>query len=1509
MLMIKPLPLMSRSNRRPSTSENHDHNTYKVSTEQTASMASVDKSQPPEPVRPTAFAQSSLPRSVTPGARREGLTNTTPSETDYSIALRIRNTTPIEGTPRNVLRRKAPSIECYSKNTRIPWSSSTPTPEPFSNPASKLGKQLENRDGRSARTQNPTDLPRSHAKASPSPDIQIQHRPTPKPLAESQIPTIPKELRGLSTSINARSIPNTIPHMPSASTPSTLYSNSPGPWSSRTSTPTSISSYSPSIWHPPKIGSRLRQPSPVIAGNPAQHRPSRPTPPLDKASSALGGSASTSPLRNAQDVSSRTQVSEKPQTESQKRIASLAKTPAANQPSSKLQPLFYPQSLSNDKSTKTQDEGKATKFPHDQTVQDRVKAQPSKPLTSVAPTRPSRPSRKGTSDLQLESSPVIQSNLPASRLPGHKRQGSSGTVNLSRSRSNSLRPPNESMESLASKPSVRITQATPPSNLSSLSGSKTLVAGSMPSNQTITSRNKEVKEPRTVKEQPKQPFDDKKRFGIFSKKSRSVPEVTGTKADKQNRKGPAAGTGHEGYGRYAQRGRLSSVGSNTSRAGSTSTSASASKSSLTSRGQPEMDDFLRDRLEPIIINGGGQDGGALARTQSEQSFSSIASTTISEPYRRPPHAGGYSTESIPTYGGYLAQSPEPFSYSMGDLLAQRKGEQRKPKHSVLKRRSFRKPHFFGSEKESRAVTVNRPSIDYVNAGVTSFSQMNSSSPTVVAPQDPKTEKEAKKKKSRWNFFQRSLHRKQSQADLRTAAMTEVPASVTKLPGPRQLAHYELLDNEQIDSDSLEDILRRVEDSPLTEEEGAQQPPVGLGVKKQHGLSVLLPEPPVALCDRAYDKSLPSPKVFFSKGNGPTFEDTLSGAVQVAAQNPRESRLASVGRIPKVIPRDDPPVQSFSRPFSTEEVPSVSTTADNPAYLSPPLPPVGLDFNIPVCSGLSIPDILRSPMIYPSNLTEFFAFSPRKGSDASSSSANSLAAVTAIIPPPGSKLTDDEVWGEYDDFIDHVVSSPDGQAPGLAYSRGPSNKVTDATMALQEGLDDKSDTLSPPNYPAILGPTSPELSSTKSSVHLRRSMVVSALHSSLAPSTAESFSEFYNSEQAQGDRNSKQETKGYSHLDRTQQPLPIPDERRLPSTNINHKRNTILLELAERNKYGAIAQANLRSGSLMTSRWLSFGRVLFSPAQNHVQSQQNQSRILVVDGLGNDDWSFYCALTYPTATVYNLSMSPSSTTSTNPAAWEPPSNHRTVHHTNIGRPFPFPKGFFTVVILRFPAACSEAELHARVSECKRVLRDGGYIELSILNLDMVNMGSRTRKAVRTLKERMFATDPTINLKAASDDVQRLLGKRGFENLNRCMVVVPVAGSIVASSDTSSSGQSTRLDLNTTPRPHGPNAPKPSTQRLQIRSPSEDPNVSLGDLLSDPSPSESNDESIAKMVARVGRWWYTRCYESAVLLDGNLDESMWSDRRLLRECQRRGTGFKLLIAYAQKPSDLPRRTASV
>lgn len=204
-------------------------------------------------------------------------------------------------------------------------------------------------------------------------------------------------------------------------------------------------------------------------------------------------------------------------------------------------------------------------------------------------------------------------------------------------------------------------------------------------------------------------------------------------------------------------------------------------------------------------------------------------------------------------------------------------------------------------------------------------------------------------------------------------------------------------------------------------------------------------------------------------------------------------------------------------------------------------------------------------------------------------------------------------------------------------------------------------------------------------------------------------------------------------------------------------------------------------------------------------------------------------------------------------------------------------------------------------------------MSLLDRDMVNMGPHTRRAIRQLKETTCLSDSTLSLKPASDSVQRELGAHGFDSLRRCMVRIPVAGMVLRSSDSSSSAHSISTATPSTafslPTISVTTAGGSQSTTTASKSPSNDANISLGDLLSDPSPSPANDESIAKIVARVGRWWYSKCYEDPVFSTGNTDPSIWNDRKVLRECQKRGTGFRMLIAYAQKPSEVPRRTASV
>ena len=282
--------------------------------------------------------------------------------------------------------------------------------------------------------------------------------------------------------------------------------------------------------------------------------------------------------------------------------------------------------------------------------------------------------------------------------------------------------------------------------------------------------------------------------------------------------------------------------------------------------------------------------------------------------------------------------------------------------------------------------------------------------------------------------------------------------------------------------------------------------------------------------------------------------------------------------------------------------------------------------------------------------------------------------------------------------------------------------------------------------------------------------------------------------------------------------------------------------------------------------------------------------------------------------FNGPTSPTSATSTAnrrssisaSAGLETLPNYHHVHHDSLGSPFPFPHGYFTAVVFRFPVATNESLYRAAISECKRVLRPGGYLELSVLDMDMMNMGNRARRAVRDLKMRMQASDGNVSLKPVSDTIQRLVGRRGFENLKSCVVGVPVAGKIADGLSSSSASSTVSASASVSACPSKPEPAKKSAFGPQ------------GEVKAIGSTDDDDEQNITTMVARVGRWWYSRCYETVVMQSaagnkpatgGLLSKSIWSNAALLRECERQQTTFKLLVCHAQKPTIPPRRTVSV
>lgn len=1404
-------------------------------------------------------------------------------------------TTPVSSYPRNVLRRKAPTI---GQRERGAFQKEISQPDNLREVIPTIGNSQIPGHAQHLRF----DLPLSVQQSSSS---HVLYRKTMREGVGLSATHGPRELASLrTTTINTQSLPPLPPPAPtpffaSTSSPSTRYSESPGIWS-RTSTPTSLSSYSPGIVSSAKFASspsctRLPVSSPSLNSSPQSAR-AEPKSPNSRSATKLAGPNAPSTKDERGKTLNPTGHSEAPV---------IPRNP----------PL---RNLSMKFATGKQDDLDMKTCREQEEVAERQLFDPlSKELTRTESTAaehvhsPSRPSREGTHQLELQPSPVIQSNLGSFKTTGHKRRESSEKLDI---------PSRQA-------PRHAHTTAEPANSVHS------------DTSQTATPSLFQ-RRPTMTLEKPEETKDTKKttarRLRLFTRKSK--PEAN---SDQRlpTRKGPAAGTGYEGYGKYAHPGRRPSVSSSSSR------SVSSNKGNIKGRPDLDLDEFLLRRLEPVVINGRGSDGADLARTRSEQSTSNLCLSSVvslGNPSRVVPPAG-HSTESLASsaetsaeYGRYGLPSTSHRPKTRGDSLEENATIATSPVQT------HGKPASLNSQdpRTKLETAIPRPSFDSYNSSIASLPRSN-----YTAGPRSSLEKErvlGKRKGFKWNFFQRSHGAASRNAipTLPSQFTSELCATISPVAIQRPVAHYALVDT---DLDSLDEVFRRVKESPATKDETSApgQVPVGLNFMDDYGRPESLPPLP-KLEDKSPDNGESLSQILFHEAL--QYPSRISKRPEV---NKPQSRLASVGRIPRVVSKRDrehkPPLRSFSRPFGIPEpTPSTALAASQACDYNPPSRSTNVTRTDTQSSKpiMIDPQSTQSPSETPSQRSlmdfisgsyadnEFLALSPRKDSILSSSSGSegtnsSFAAVTAVIPEPGSAPTEDEIWGEYDDLIEqfalHHSRSRGQKKPGMEERFVMANT---ASEVLQDRLNSDPDAYA---SPILMRPQSAEhkpesIRSSCSSVRLSYSMIASALR----PSTDLSIRKSCDDPKVDRDDNTADSSEATQFNDTSASITP--DQQQSSSSfspcqdfETSRRRNTIIVDLAEREREGATAQTNIRSGSLMTSRWLSFGRVLFSPAHSHVTSRERE-RILVIDGLGNDDWSFYCALTYPTAEIFSLNVDPSPTGFTQPPSLQPLTNHYTIRHSSLESLFPFPKGYFAAAILRFPSSCSEKAQSNVISECKRVLRSGGYLEMSLLDLDMISMGIRTRRAVRKLKEKTCMTDASISLKPVSDSIQRLLGKHGFDNLRRCMVRVPVVGRVrssessssdrssvsnaTASAGTASASAITKLSNGSSLRPETRKG-----ARANLSSPFASSEVSLGDLLSDPSPSPANDEWIANIVARVGRWWYTRCYEIPILPNGDLDHSIWVDKKLLRECQQQGTGFRLLIAYAQKPSEVPRRTASV
>jgi hypothetical protein len=1002
------------------------------------------------------------------------------------------------------------------------------------------------------------------------------------------------------------------------------------------------------------------------------------------------------------------------------------------------------------------------------------------------------------------------------------------------------------------------------------------------------------------------------RFPFFGRR-KTAPEVPQVdKKEKPVRKGPAAGTGHEGYGRLGAVRRRSGSAGNVTRG---LAGAQASQESVQSN--QSHDSFLAERINPVVIAGGeiveNRNASAeLTRTDSNQSLffgrpsldskvSSDMSTTSRDGARttlwpsafpRGPHHALSSRRPSDSSGS------EPIT--MKSTLAFRRSIQRL--RSSPDQTPLRLPNPINTSG------ITSPSIASLDTSVVSDDSHlgiqdagRDQGGTTAVPK--KLIKRARSPR-KWNIFSSRSHSQPATAKKKVEAVTAtIQMAPPRVVAPvRPVAFYTMMDSseqEDVGATDVETALRDAEvyDSPVPRPLhvlSERRPSTSAHSQRSLQLEPRPVQRPQTARAETTPASQPLPAMEMAPLNiiRPLESPQLAPSPVGNVSSGRPSRLPQVGRIPKVVsarPEQTSP-KSFSRPFNrfSFQMPSrlanafdTESVAKGPSPPKPATPELTHESTITSSSRHSLmrevsPDATRGER-------EFIAFSPRKNSTGTSGTTSSssgiqsalyaFADVTAVVPDPSGPLAEDDIWDEYNDLLGDDTMRP---PPSATSSKGaPFHLESYGSQANKSiGKVAESPTINIQAAKSSRNTIEDETPATASSVYSAdmTERIRAAFTQKPEPSTPFSVSEFVLD---YGNRNNSIKVENAQ---------PAPSQRTSTSSGKSRKSGSSSKSSEDESP---LSQVNLRVGSMTVSKWLTFGHVLFSPARDElvpVVGSLKRHSILVIDGLGNDDWSFYAAETYPAATFFNLSprapLPAVEQRSSSAFPLSPPNHHQIQYMSHLDK-FPFGPESFTTVVYRFPAAAPESHYRNIVTEARRVLKPGGYLELSILDVDLNNMGNYGRRAVRRLKERIHLVSPEVSLGSSADFILRLLGTKGFSDVKSCRVGVPVASAIARSNSNST-------------RTATANGKKRRDDR------------SLAEMMNDNS--DIADENITKMVAKVGRWWYSRCYESAAGAGPGKNSGLWTDRAMLSECEEWRTSLKLMVCYARVP-DGRTRVASI
>lgn len=998
------------------------------------------------------------------------------------------------------------------------------------------------------------------------------------------------------------------------------------------------------------------------------------------------------------------------------------------------------------------------------------------------------------------------------------------------------------------------------------------------------------------------------------------------------RKGPAAGTGHEGYGKFRRRGRKQSIGSSAGATDSETSVASSSRKpiekrqsrvSSTSRDQSDLDEFAAPRTKPVVIMGGSLRGrmNPFPPLPKNPQLSDVSLSTVC------------SGDSYPVQLRLVSPRRERF---LPD------DDESRPTLATRRSQKFTdsEEHFtFPEPIETRDLTAT-PCLDSHNT--TQSSELPTPASAMYRVDPGMLEKQrGKSKKLKWNIFRRkdSASEAQEGPTERPRTRTGMSVNVAPAPTPRQPPWYAVTGSETEVSNNNETInqfLQEAAESPEKEEEieiGFSDEEVYENPYTHHRDSILLPSARRAPSPTpALAQTIRVPQVVSPVREEDIETNEPAEPVQTIRRQPR---LAQVGRIPKVVPtrqQTQPNVQaaqdvpasqhprvtlSLRHKPSREHLPRLATMPQPTQRLREPS--IGM-----INQGLEVsppPSMQVEPVD-----SEFFRFSEGNSDFTTSSDSTGIISImgppTLHIPPSLKRHTnqfghEDEIWNEYDDFMDDIMSPSQQTMSPPRLKLKKTSRITQPINSTREATEAQGLAIIPAPVPPA-GPSkqflatpqlglSPSLHEIPSSdeIRLRRSRIAPALHTSFAPPSPFSMRDFLDEYGRPASHFSDRLSGSSAQSAAPIQALaPIRPQVQRELSAPRQYESAAHLEEIER-AHNPTRHSDRAYASLMVARWLSFGRVLFSPAHNDIAAN-TERHVLVIDGLGSEDWSIYCAVTYQNehAYVHDLKERKAGKSQARRPATSldtVPPNHRRAELNNFTERFPFPPGFFSAIVLRFPPAMPDSKLKNIISECRRTLAPGGHLELMVLDLDIVNMGVQTRRAIKDLKIRMSAADRNISLKPIIDNVQTVLGSNGFPNLSKCIVGVPVVGKPANSLDSSSESRSSAGSA-----AHVPGRRRPTHTRTSSSGPrpygSRDfngqhaTNFSLNDLVADHS--ENADAKIGRVVSRTARSWWQHCFEASLMADGR-DKSVFSNKEVLSECKARAANFKLLIAYTQKP----------